>query len=439
MKKAVFASLLSVAALSLCITAAVAQDAAGQVTIKDQAEYNAYTNAEATATPAAYEGFLQAYPNSVVKDAVLEQLMGAYTQTSDYTKATDAADRLLKDQPNNLRALTIDVALKGALAGNATDPAAKQAILDDAAALAQRGLTSSQASVKPIGMAQADWDKQKASGAQYFEGAIAADYDAKKDYADASKAYAAELKAANAVSPAATTTPGPILQDTFNLGLDYYKSTPPDFLDCAYYTARAANYAPEPYKSQMLPTATYCYKKYHGAPAGDTTGTFAQFQAVAAANLFPPANLSTTFTQAPPPPKPEDLAHQAVVSTPDLNTLAIADKEFILGNGTQEDQDKVWAVMKGITAEIPGTVINATADSIQLAVSDDAIQSKTADFTINMATPLKEVPAVGASIKVVGTFDSYTKTPTMIILSAGSIPEEKKAPAKRPVHHTTTH
>jgi len=435
MKKAVFASLLSVAALSLCISAAVAQDATGQVTIKDQAEYNAYTSAEATATPAAYEGFLQAYPNSVVKDAVLGQLMTAYIGTQDYAKAIDAADRLLKDQPSNLQALTIEVYLKTAQAGSTTDPAAKQAMLDDAAALAQRGLVA----VKPILTTQADWNKAMSGATPVFDGAIAADFDGKKDYADAAKAYAAELKAANAADPTATTKPGSTLQDTFNLGLDYYKSTPPDYLDCAYFTARAANYAPDQYKVQMLPTATYCYKKYHGTPAGDTTGTFAQFQAVAAANLFPPASLSTTFTQAPPPPKPEDLAHQAVVSTPDLNTLAIADKEFILGNGTQEDQDKVWAVMKGITTEIPGTVINATADSIQLAVSDDAIQAKTADFTINMATPLKEVPAVGASIKVVGTFDSYTKNPTMIILTGGTIPEEKKAPAKRPVHHTASH
>jgi hypothetical protein len=84
-------------------------------------------------------------------------------------------------------------------------------------------------------------------------------------------------------------------------------------------------------------------------------------------------------------------------------------------------------------------VISATADQIQLAVSDDAIQGKTADFTVNMKEPLKDVPATGASITVVGTFDSYTKSPTMIILKDGSIPAEKKAPAKAPVHHAPVH
>ena len=52
MKKAAFAALLSAAVLSLCATVALAQDSS-QVTIKDQAEYNAFTNAESQTTPAA--------------------------------------------------------------------------------------------------------------------------------------------------------------------------------------------------------------------------------------------------------------------------------------------------------------------------------------------------------------------------------------------------
>lgn len=433
MKKAVFVSLLSTAALSLCIPAAFAQDQ-GQVTIKDQAEYNAYTNAESQSTPAAkasaIEGFLTTYPNSVVKDGLLGELMTAYTQVPDYAKAIDAADRLLKDDPNNLGALTVEVYLKVAQAGQSTDPAAKQALLDDAAAEAQRGLNTT----KPIMTPQSDWDTRKGRATPIFDSTLGADADAKKDYADAEKAYIAELKS---MKPADTQVPGPALQDTFNLGADYLHATPPDYLSCAFYAARASYYAPEPYKSQMLPTATYCFKKYQGPqpPAGQT---FDMLQAAAEANVFPPADLGTQFTMYVPP-KPSDLAHQAVVSTADLNTLALQDKEFILGNGLQEDADKVWAVMNGVTAEIPGTVISATADQIQLAVSDDAIQSKTADFTVNMKEPLTDVPATGATIKVVGTFDSYTKVPTMIILKDGSIPVEKKVPVHHPVHHTATH
>jgi hypothetical protein len=432
MKKAVIGSLLSAAALTLCMSAAVAQD----VTIKDPAEYNAYTNAESQTAPAAkaaaIEGFLTAYPNSVVKDPLLGELMNTYAQL-DPAKAADAAERLLKDDPKNVPALFMDTYMKETLAGQSTDPAAKQALLDDAAASAQHGLDVF-TTPKPIMTPQADWDKLKNGATPIFEGAIAADADAKKDYAGAIAGYKGELKSMPA---AATQVPGPTLQDTFNLALDYYKSTPPDYLNCAFYGARAANFAPEPYKSQMLPTATYCFKKYIG-PTPAAGQTFDKLQTIAAANVFPPADLNTQFTLYVAP-KPEDIAHAAVASTTDLSTLAIGDKEFILGNGTQEDQDKVWAVIKGVTEEIPGTVISATADQIQLAVSDDAIQGKTADFTVNLKEPLKVVPATGASIKVVGTFDSYTKTPTMIILKDGEIPAAKAAPAKHVVHHTAAH
>jgi hypothetical protein len=90
-------------------------------------------------------------------------------------------------------------------------------------------------------------------------------------------------------------------------------------------------------------------------------------------------------------------------------------------------------VLQGQTAEIPGVVIQASADSVQIAFSDDAKQSQKADFTINMKTPLKEVPAVGSTVTYLATFDSYTQDPPMIILKDG----EPKPAAKAPVHHTT--
>jgi len=92
--------------------------------------------------------------------------------------------------------------------------------------------------------------------------------------------------------------------------------------------------------------------------------------------------------------------------------------------------------MKGVVTEVPGVVIQATASSVQLAVSQDAQQSKTADFTVNMAKPLDTLPAIGSSVKFDATFDSYTKTPPMIIMSDGSVPAAaKKAPAHKPAAH----
>ena len=68
-------------------------------------------------------------------------------------------------------------------------------------------------------------------------------------------------------------------------------------------------------------------------------------QTLAKTNLFPPAEYNPT--PAPPPPSPADLAAQTVASTPDLKTLSLADKEFILFNGKPEDAQKVWDTMKG--------------------------------------------------------------------------------------------
>ena len=142
MKKVALASLLAIATSTLCATPfALAQAAAGgssaqQITIKDPAEYNDYSNAISQSSPAAkasaIEAFLTKYPNSVVKDQMLEQLMAAYEATNNTDKTLDAANRLLQVDPNNLRALAITVYLKKQQAAQKTTPAEQQPLLDEA-------------------------------------------------------------------------------------------------------------------------------------------------------------------------------------------------------------------------------------------------------------------------------------------------------------------
>ncbi len=231
----------------------------------------------------------------------------------------------------------------------------------------------------------------------------------------------------------------------------YYQSTPPDLVNCTWYASRAAGLAPEPYKSQMMPLAKYCYKKYHGADDGyDTVLTASQ------ASLNPPATFAIK-----PAPKPEDIVKQVIASTPDLGTLAVSDKEFILQNGTSDDAAKVWDTVKGKSVQLPDVlVIAVNGDSVQVAVSDDAVQSKTADFTFNMKAPEeagKQTAAqaaaakkeaadkaalltVGNKVTLTGTYDSFTPKPIMIIMSDGDVVLPKKAPTKpAPVHHAAPH
>ena len=432
MKKAVVASLLAFSAVVGVSSASRVAFAQSQVNLGSgsqggvslsPAEYAAYNGAISQTDPkakaAALEAYLTTYPQSQVKADVLQQLMIAYSQV-DPVKTLDAADRLLQVDPNNLRALTFEVYFRMSGADQITDPAAKQAALDKAADFANKGLVTS----KPKDMTDADFNAVKSSATPIFYRAIATDALNKKDTATAIDAL---KKGLASVPVDQTTKPGPLLQDTYTLGSAYYQATPSDLVNCTWYATRAAAFAPEPYKSQMLPLAKYCYKKYHGADDG--------YDAVTAAvqtNLTPPAGFVIK-----PAPSPADIVAQVIASTPDLATLAVSDKEFILQNGKPEDAEKVWDTVKGKSVQLPDVlVVAATDSSVQVAVSDDAVQSKTADFTFNMKEPLKTVPVAGAKITVTGTYASFAPNPIMITMSDAEVVEPKKAPVKKaPVHH----
>ncbi len=430
MKKVVVASLLAFTAAVSIASGTPAAFAQSQVNLGSQAagdvqmspaEYTDYNNAIGQTDPkakaAALEAYLTKYPQSAVKASVLQQLMQTYS-AFDPTKTLDAADRLLQLDPNNVAALTLEVYFRKASADTLTDPAAKQAALDSAAGYAQKGL----AATKPKDMSDADFAKVKSGAAPYFYSALAMAALNKKDMPTAIDNFKKDLAS---VPEDQTKVPGPLLTDTYFLGTAYFQSTPPDLLNCTWYAARAAALAPEPFKTQMMPVAKYCYKKYHGGDDGfDTVLTAAQ------ASLNPPATFSIK-----PAPSPADIVANVIATTPDLGTLAVSDKEFILQNGKPEDAAKVWDTIKGKSVQFPdATVISVSDTALLVAVSDDAVQSKTADFTFQLAAPLKTPPVVGAKVAVSGTYASYTPKPIMITMSDGDIVEPKKpAPAKKPV------
>jgi hypothetical protein len=424
MKSVVLASLLAFAGAAPLTSTAFAQAAGGQIQMSPE-EYAAYNNANTQTTPAAkataFEAYLKAYPNSAVKVDVLNQILFADSQTGDAAATLSAADRLLALDPNNLRALTFEVYYRRDAADKLTDPAAKAAALDKVAAYAQQGLNAA----KPKDMADADFAALKKGTAPTFQSAIADDDLAKKDNAGAIVALKAEITG----DPDDTLKASPVLQDVYVLAQAYYTSTPPDYLNCAWYATRAAAFAPDAYKPVIQPLATFCYKKFHGGTDG-----YDAMQTSVKTNLVPPAGFLEAIK---PAPKPADYAAQVVASTPDLAVLALSDKEFVLQYGVQADADKVFNSIKGKSVQVPGAVvIAATVTSLQVAVSDDSVQSKTADFTFNMKEPLATVPAVGTKVDVEGTYTSYTQTPLMITMSDGVVVEKKKAPAKAPVRRT---
>ena len=435
------------------------------------AELTLYNNAIGQTDPkakaAAIETYLTAYPQSAVKQPMLEILMAAYGATRDMAKTQDAADRILQVDPGNLRALYAEALIRKANADAVTDPAAKQAALDVAAGYAQKGVTAL-AAPKPATMPDADYQSLKDAATPAFYTAIGFAAFNKNDNAAAIDAYKKELAS---VPLAATKTPGSILQDTYFLGYAYYQSTPPDYLNASFYISRFVAYAPDSYKAQYGPLAKWCYKKFHGADDGYDT-----FAVAATANLNPPADL---FASIKPAPTAVDTINGIFKDTPDLAILAVSDKEYILQNGTAEQTSKVWATIQGKSVQIPGALVIASSPTVlKVAITEDAVQSKTADFTFNMALP-EDVPelkatatlaqkaaykkavdaaktkadaiaaatVVGQTVTLTGTYDSFTPTPIQIIMKDGEVvlvkaaakPVAKPAaraaaPARRAVH-----
>lgn len=525
MKKLVFASAMALASMSLVSTPALQAQDSGQISLPPD-QFNSYQNAMTQTDPgqkaAALEGFLQAYPTSQVKTTVLENLIDVYSQLNQPAKAIDAASRLLQADPNNMKAIFALVYLKKQqcsqtidASGVTTDPQT----CDDAAAMAQKGLTVS----KQPQMSQDDWNKLTAQAYPIFHSTIALD-DAvsKKDFAGAIKEYTAELML---YPPADCAQPGQCLVDTLNLAQAYAKPGPDkDEIKAVWFYARAWDFAPANYKAQIEPQLDYWYERYHGTLDGDAA-IKQQIDAIkqqAQATLFPPAS----FTIAPAP-SPADLAHHAYTSG-DPKALSLEDKEYILANGSDADATGLWGLLKGQPTPVPGIVIadpatelhitvttaasvkpkdyvvkltnpvactavppppsplkiadaqayilangvkadtdamgdaltespahirkieiDPSVSTINVAVTQDAKDAHTADFTVNMKDPLscKEAPAPGSALglqpatELDGTYDTYTHTAAagttaasaQIVLTDGFLQPEKKA---GPVHHT---
>ena len=317
MKKLAIATVaLGLGFLAVAGSAALAQTPSNPcqgITIKDPAEYNAYTNAISQSTPQAkaqaIQAFLQQYPNSVVKVDLLRTLMGVDQSVS--TQATlEAAKQLNAADPTDLRALLVIVYLEHQQAnGNIQQ-------LDEAAADAQKGLSAP----KEQCMSEADYEKTKDAATPIFYSAVGADDFAKKDYNGAVDAYTKELQSYK--SPEQTTTmPAPI--DTYYLGQSYLDQNPRDLKNAIWFLVRAADFYPQA-KTQIESAAEYWYKKYHCSVTdascinGNPAPGFSDIEQLAAvpANIFPPA--SHNPTPAPPPPSPADLAHQAIANTAGL-------------------------------------------------------------------------------------------------------------------------
>jgi hypothetical protein len=440
MKKFIFLSVMALASMSLVSALPLRAQDSGTISIKDPAEFNAYQTATTQSDPkakaSALESFLANYPQSVVKPEVLDLLIDTYQGLGDSDKTLSTASRVLQADPNNLKAIIVSVLIKKKLGGQNGDAQT----LDDAAALARKGLVAP----KPANTSDDEWKKLTRAVYPLFHSAIALDdIVSKKDVKAGIDEYRQDLML---LAPEETKS-GTGLNDTFQLAEAYAKLTPPDALNALWFYARALNFAPDSYKPVIEKKLDYWYNKYHGGLDGVDA-----VKSQAAATVFPPATLAVK-----PAPTPAEIVHKLIVETPDLTKLNLEDTEYVLANGVKEDADKLWAVLKDKATPVPGTVIEATASVIKVAVTGDAKEAKVADFIVRLKTPLaeKEIPAAGAvlglqskgQVELDGIYDTYTQIPAtattaqtaQIVLRDGVVvPEKKKTvPAHKPAagHH----
>lgn len=469
----------------------------------------ASTQTTPAAKAQALEGFLQKYPNSVARNTVLDQLLVAYEQLNQPDKVLSVASRMLQVDPNNFKAIFATVYFKKAACQQSIDAATGEAkdpqSCEDAASMAEKGLTAP----KPADTAAADWKKMTDQTYPIFHSAIAQNAMVKKDYATAIKELTAGLML---YPPQQTTSGQGLVDTLSLAQAYSKPGPARDEVKAIWFFARAWNFAPAAYKAQIEPQLEYYYKRYHGSLDGlDQVKTQAAQTLFPPANFAiapaptPQQVVHNVITSTPDltklnlddkefilangnqadaqklwsvlqgqltpvpgivisaqatalkvsvttaaSPRAKDYvvklntpAPCASVPPPPSELRASEAREYLQSNGASADVSAIEGL-----ARARKIVIEPAVTAVDVAVSQDAKDAKTADFIVNLKEPLscKDAPAPDSTMafqpqtELDGTYDSYTTIPAsngnparaQIVLKDGFVQQEHKA---APVHH----
>jgi hypothetical protein len=134
-----------------------------KITINDPAEFQAYTAATNTSDPAqqaaAFEVFLQQYPNSTVKVNALKQMMAAYQLAGNTDKVERIGLRILELIPNDVRVLAIVTVLESSRAHTLRDPEEARQLEQQVRSFAEKGLEALKVWQRPEGMNDGQFQK----------------------------------------------------------------------------------------------------------------------------------------------------------------------------------------------------------------------------------------------------------------------------------------
>jgi hypothetical protein len=390
--------------------------------IKDPAEYNAYMGAANQTDPAAqisgFEAYLAQYPNSTFKEEALELLMSAYQKANNAAKMLETGQKLLQVNPCNIRGLALVAYTKQALATAGQNAAQNFA---EAGQAGEKGLQCLQTAPKPDGTPAVDWEKLKAQATSIFNGAAGLGAYQAKDYAKAEQF----LRAAVEQDPTN-------LLNVYDLALAYLAPGPTEKdVDGLFFIARASNLAQGAGKAQIAKFGASKYAKYHGSDEG-----WSDLLAQTATTTLPAPGF--TIKQYIPPTPAEQAA--GLVKSKKVEEMSFAEWQLVLSEGTPEDVEKVWSVLKGKPLQMQAHIISIdtsdkTHTKLMLAGSEDDIEAKRADIDLTMsgAIPVKQMPKEDTDFQFQGTPASYVAKPFVMTMVDGTL--LVKAAPKPPIHH----
>src|SRR5271169_6030482 len=223
---------------------------------------------------------------------------------------------------------------------------------------------------KPEGMSDADFTKFHNELSAIFEGGLGFVALQKKDNATASKDF----------REAVSEESQPSIADIYPLAQADLESKPMN-PEGFWFIVKASQMAQGAGQQQILEYGHKKYIRYHGKEDGWNELVA---QAKASTSIMPPSGF--TVAAAPPPPSPAEQAADLVKSKSPTQ-MSFAEWELVLSSGNQQAADAVWNAIKSKAVKLGANVISATANTVMLAGSDDDIEAKKADITLNMAKP----------------------------------------------------
>jgi tetratricopeptide (TPR) repeat protein len=423
MKRAVLVwiQLLVLAAMAAASAngAATSASAEPQATIKDPAENSAYTLAQsagdAWGQATALEAFLARYPNSVVKLAALQQLMGAYQSTGNLQKTEETAKRIIAVDNSNVRALlAITIYSRDQVtARNLTQ-------LDDLCSSSQLGITALPGWQKPEGMDEANFGTMKKGAAGIFYGGAGFCALNKKAFDVARQNY---LKAL-AIKPED-------MLNNYQLSIAELESSPID-PDGFRYLAKAIHLAEEQRNHEMVAGMNQFGKAMYKRQNGSDDG-WDSF--LSAAMRTPPS--PAVVADDKKGPSDAEIACKAMKEN-SLEDLSFGDFEFVLkqrdaGACNIEAADKVWTYLQEkmqhgtIPVKLPVKVISSSSTKLNVALTEENQQANQVDLVVTMETQMQTPPGNGATVTVIGVFTGYQLNPFFFSLAQGKLLDD---PAK---------